>query len=208
MIYIFSYQREQMLKSVVRCLQDKDYLILDDGSDFELPRMIKFPHEGKFGFWKKWAYALDHAKSTKDELFVFMPSDFLQLDLARLESLHLSHRHEPYVYNLIDDGRNKCWNNIPAKPYNQQTIQVGFTDCGFFCNRTALEALEFKMFPISRISFYLRSSTSSGVGRQLTKRLNRLQVKIFKPIKSLALHGDHPSLMHAKERLRNPLLSQ
>lgn len=67
MIFVFSYQREEMLKQVLTDIQGEDFVVLDDGSDFECENMIKFKHEGKQGFWKKWVKAFEIAKK-KEEL--------------------------------------------------------------------------------------------------------------------------------------------
>jgi hypothetical protein len=56
MIFVFSYDREKMLSEVVKPL-GRHFLVLDDGSSFKFDNMVKFPHEGKAGFWKRWAFA-------------------------------------------------------------------------------------------------------------------------------------------------------
>lgn len=208
MIFVFSYDRQEMLSEVVKSISGEHFLILDDGSPFEMDNMVKFPHEGKAGFWKRWAFAFDWARKWDDDLFIFMPDDFLNLDLNRIKELHDLHKHEAYAYNLINDGRFSCW--FPFKPVhiNEDTIQVGFVDCGFFCNREALERLEFRIDPIDPKRFQLKKNISSGVGQQLTNRFNRHGVKMHLPVKSLAYHGDHESKMHPEERNINPLISK
>ena len=51
-------------------------------------------------------------------------------------------------------------------------------------------------------------SKSSGVGYQLSRRLIQLDIPMYKPIKSLAKHGGHESIMHTEERKLNPLKSK
>jgi len=208
MIFIFSYNRAEMLSEVVKAIEGEHFLILDDGSDFESENMVKFKHEGKEGFWKKWKYAFDVAKKSTDELFIFMPDDFTDLQLGDILMLHEQHKHEQYAYNIINDGRDSSWMPFKAVQANDNTIQVGFVDCGFFCNREALKALEFRIDPIDPNRFKLKKNISSGVGQQLTNRFTRHKVKMFKPVKSLAYHGDHPSMMHPEERKLNPLISK
>ena len=207
MIFVFSYDREEMLSKVVKPL-GRHFLVLDDGSSFEFENMVKFPHEGKVGFWKKWSFAFKTAEATNDELFIFMPDDFEHLQVDKIKQLHEQHKHEPYVYNIINDGRDSCWMPFKAIQTNDNTIQVGFTDCGFFCNREALKKLEFRIDPIDPKRFTLKKNISSGVGQQLTNRFTRHKVKMFKPVRSLAFHGDHESKMHEEERKLNPLISR
>jgi len=197
-----------MLRQVLTDINGEAFLVLDDGSDFECENMVMFPHEGKAGFWKKWKYAFDLAQTLDDELFIFIPDDFTGLQLGDILMLHEQHKHEPYAYNIINDGRDSCWMPFKAVQTNEHTIQVGFVDCGFFCNREALKALEFRIDPIDANRFKLKKNISSGVGQQLTNRFTRRGVKMFKPVKSLAYHGDHESLMHPEERKLNPLISK
>ena len=207
MIFVFSYDREEMLSEVVKPL-GRHFLILDDGSSFEFENMVKFPHEGKAGFWKRWAFAFKTAEATNDDLFIFMPDDFQHLQVDKIKQLHELHKHEPYAYNIINDGRLSCWFPFTPKKYNEDTIQVGFVDCGFFCNRESLEKLEFRIDPIDPKRFKTRKNISSGVGQQLTNRFNRHGVKMHLPVKSLAYHGDHDSKMHYEFRKNNPLISK
>jgi len=48
---------------------------------------------------------------------------------------------------------------------------------------------------------------SSGVGMMLSKRMHAAGVKIYKPKKSLAYHGNHESKMHGEHRTNTPLKS-
>jgi len=207
-IFVFSYDRQEMLSEVVKSIFREHFLILDDGSAFELDNMVKFPHEGKQGFWKKWAFAFKTAEATNDDLFIFMPDDFKHLKLDRIKQLHEQHKHEPYAYNIINDGRLTNWFPFEPKHINEHTIQVGFVDCGFFCNREVLEKLDFRIDAIPLSRFNQRKNISSGVGQQLTNRFNRHKVNMYIPVKSLAYHGDHESKMHPEERSINPLISK
>ena len=208
MIFIFSYNREQMLRQMLTDIKGEAFVVLDDGSDFDTENMVKFPHEGKAGFWKKWKHAFEMAEKSDDEIFIFMPDDFERLQMGDILMLHEQHKHEPYVYNIINDGRDSSWMPFTAVQTNEHTIQVGFTDCGFFCNREALKRLEFRIDPISPQRFKQKKNISSGVGQQLTNRFTRHGVKMFKPVRSLAYHGDHESMMHPEERKLNPLISK
>ena len=208
MIFVFSYDRKEMLSKVVESIKGEHFLILDDGSDFEMDNMVKFPHEGKVGFWKRWAFAFKAASASIDDLFIFIPDDFEHLQVDKIKRLHKRHKHEPYAYNIINDGRLSNWFPFEPKQLNDDTIQVGFVDCGFFCNRGALGLLEFRVDPIDPKRFQLKKNISSGVGQQLTNRFNRHGVSMFIPVKSLAYHGDHESKMHPEERSINPLISK
>ena len=63
------------------------------------------------------------------------------------------------------------------------------------------------MIDIPKSRFNIKD-ISSGVGQYLTFAFNKAKVKMFTPIKSLAYHGDHESLMHKEERIKKPLISK
>ena len=209
MIIVFSYQREDMLKQVLNDLKGENVTILDDGSDFKIehPNVIRFKNGGKQKFWEKWFVALKIAEGSDDDLFVFMPSDFLDIDMEAIRQKHEQLKEQPYVHNIINDGRDSCW--LPFRPIkiNEDLVQVGFTDGGFFCNRSALERISFKMAEIDQRRFK-RHDISSGVGQYLTTEFTRRKVPMYRPEKSLAFHGDHPSTMHPDERVKNKLISK
>ncbi len=209
MIFIFSYEREQMLDSLTAELKGENYLILDDGSSYPIKYdMVRFPHEGKAGFYKKWQFALKTAEATKDDFFLFIPSDFQNVQLDEIKRIHEKMKHQAYVYNVINDGREWCWIHKEKEPYNETTDKVYFTDCGFFCNRRALDAIKWRTREVDKKRFKLNPNISSGVGQNLTMQFHTARVPMYMPKKSLATHGDHPSMMHPEHRKTTPLISK
>jgi len=209
MIFVFSYEREQMLKDLTAELKGENFLILDDGSSYPLKDdMIRFPHEGKAGFYKKWQFAFKTAEATKDDFFLFIPSDFQNVQLDEIKRIHETMKHQAYVYNVINDGRDWCWIQKDPEPYNENTYKVYFTDCGFFCNRKALESIDFKIRSVDPKRFKLSPNISSGVGQNLTMQFHTARVPIYMPKMSLAYHGDHQSVMHPEHRKKNQLISR
>lgn len=195
--FVFTYDRPEMLKSVLDTLSDKGITptIKDDA-------ILK---RGKEGFWESWDEVLKECIGVDADIFLFMPDDFLDLDVERVIELHEQFKEKPYIYNIINDGREKIWTSQDVKEYDDNTELVGFTDGGFFCNLWALIKIGFFMDDCYE---FLDKKTSSGVGLSLTYRANRFGVPCYRPIKSLAYHGDHESKMHPTERLKNPLISK
>jgi hypothetical protein len=204
--YITTRNREQMLTQVVEHLNSFGIipLIKDDESNYDIKHPQTFTHRyrGKKGFWITWDEILKDCEKSEAELFVFMPDDFLNLDVERLIALHYEYtKKRAYAYNIINDGRAGQWTGIQEKVIDNETIMSGMVDCGFFCNREAL----------NKIGYYInnpkRIGGSSGVGQQLSMRFLKERILMYKPIKSLATHGEHESIMHKEERKRNPLKS-
>ena len=213
-----------MLKSVLAEIEKYEtihnirYTIIDDGSDFYLDdeNFYQFEHLGKPGFWKLFDYAFKHCKENPADLYVFMPSDVSNIDFGRLINYSKVYSHkrnnssiqEPYCYNLIRDDRECCWNLQKMMEYDLESYQSYFCDCGFFCNDLMLRALNYTVHSVNPSKFLFNEFISSGVGQQLTMRLNHLNIKTFHPKKSLVEHGVHDSLMHPILRKKQPLKSK
>jgi len=209
--YVFTYNRPLMLERVVCHLEGfSNVTIYDDGSDEPLQdeRVVRLPHQGKRNYWKIWNKALHNAENTLADLYIFMPDDFEDLDIDKVLELHHKFKGEGYIYNIINDGRTKQWIGQEPMPIDDFTTRVGFTDCGFFCNRPTLHKLGFYMKDPRDKWFEQGENISSGVGMMLTNRAHRQRIPIYLPKESLAYHGDHESKMHPEERKNNPLRSK
>lgn len=184
--------------------------VYDDGSEVRIkdPRFLYLKHHGKRNYWKVWNKMLHHAENCLADLYIFMPDDFQDIDIERIKELHHQFKHEGYFYNIINDGRVKQWINQEPKPIDDFTTRIGFTDCGFFCNRPALHKLGFYMKDPRDKWFEQGEHISSGVGMMLTNRTHRARIPIYLPKESLAYHGDHESKMNPEERKKNPLISK
>ena len=197
---------------------DQEIVVLDDKSDFDMTEVTDYAdiyqsmeRLGKQKYWQQWRTAFSIARDSDDELFIFMPDDFLKLDYDQIEKLHQQLKVRPYSMNLINDGREECFRAFKPQPQDLdgfEALKVGFNDCGFFCNKKTLKLLQHRIERIDPQRFIWDSSLSSGVGQQLTTRMRGSGVFMLMPVKSLAVHSDHPSIMHPEERKKNPLISK
>jgi hypothetical protein len=179
--------------------------IIDDCSTFP-PMGENFfrtnKRAGKRGFWQLFGFAFSEAKKTKHDYYLFTPDDFLDVDFERIKN-DLKYMPEYFVLNLMRDKREMCWRYFEPQKYNDEVMEVGFTDCGFVTNRATLARLGFEVYP-EHVSL---TATSSGVGKQLTNRLAKIGARFFVPYRSYVSHGEHESKMHPEERKLNPLKS-
>jgi hypothetical protein len=134
-----------------------------------------------------------------------MPDDFQHIDIEAIKRIHATN-NTPYAFNIINDGRRKCWVNVACVDMGYK-YRVGFVDCGFFCGRETLEKIGFYMNRPPKGWFERGENISSGVGMMLSKRMYEARIKVYKPKKSLAFHGEHESKMHKDERIKTPLKS-
>jgi len=222
-INIHSYQRKGMLESLIKEIKDfqakeiheVSFSIIDDGSDFTSSNKCfhQLPHGGKSNFWKLFDYSLKLCKNIDADIYLFIPSDVSHIQFENIFKYHNKYKGfgrtlEAYCYNVTNDGRVKCWGNKRMTVHDEYSFRSYFTDCGFFCPRLTLEKLDFTIHPVEQCRFKMNPNISSGVGQQMTTRLNNLKVKMFIPKKSLCFHGDHDSLMHFEHRKKVPLLSK
>lgn len=198
-----------MLESLINEVSQYDYVVIDDGSSFTLPtNFYQFNHGGKPKFWRMWDYALRMLKDDNSDIFIFTPSDISNINIDNIIERHNQFKHNAYAYNLINDGRKNCWNMIKPFKVDEHTLMVGFTDCGFFCNKNLLNRIGYYVNEINPYRFIHNTSISSGVGQQLTFRMLKAKCLLYTPIQSLVYHGNHESLMHPEERKTNPLISK
>lgn len=228
---IFAYDRSAMLLNLLRQLRGSgkfdSIVVYDDASTFDASEHVQLcteywrndQNQGKRNFWKQWARALEYCKENPADMFVFMPDDFQNLDIDLAVFLHKSivggsgkyaPGQKPYAFNIINCGRTACWTPMHKHSKNVGGVKVsgvGFVDCGFFCNPSALGVLNYNIQEVPA-SWFDSPAKSSGVGMQLSKRFYTAGVSMYQPVKSLAYHGDHESKMHPHERKRNPLISK
>ena len=229
MTIIFTYNRIDMLtntlKEVREAWPDEKILVIDDGSDIDFKEyeflselfkaeILQFKHEGKKGFYKLWDYALHRCEESADSFFTFLPDDYSQIDFAaitntewHLNAVNQTSTNRSWAFKLVNDGRPPQWTTFKEQPYNDELTLINWLDCSFHCNRQALNAIGYYMMPVNQKRFEV-PGRSSGVGEQLTIRMNKAGVPIYRPIKSFAFHGDHDSVMHGEERVINPLISK
>jgi len=199
-------------------LTDEEIVILDDCSKFDIKPYLNYADFyrskdklGKQGYWLQWRTAFSFAYESEDDLYIFMPDDFEKLDLERVKKIHNSLKSRAYSCNIINDGREECFRRYEPRPLTiegEDFKEIGFNDGGFFCNRATLDLLRFRFDEIRPVRFAYDTAISSGVGQQLTNRMRKAGVFMLMPIKSLAIHGDHESVMHPEERKKNPLISR
>lgn len=211
---ISNYERFDMLKSLLTKIKNItisniniDYVVYDDVSSYKLDDpnfIVNDEHRGKIGYWKTFDDMFKYAKNNYHDAYVFIPNDFTKIDFNKIIKYAIKFRNTDYIFNLINDGRLVSWNTIyPIMISNEIRLQY-FTDCGFFTNYQTLNLLDFNIYPI----YSHCDDRGSGVGNQLTGRINELKIPILTPLNSFAFHGEHESLMNKKIRERNKLISR
>ena len=224
LVVIFSYNREEMLLSLLDELTDEDNpietLIIDDGSEWsnrhsihfrKMCSIIRTNHEGKQGFWKKWVMARQIALGSEHDYFLMIPDDISKLNLEAIKAITKQGWDDAvFAVNVINCGRTECWGhfNTAQMPIEVEGIrldEVGFVDCGILTNRHTLMHIDIHEVGAE---WFDRPDKSSGVGFQMTNSLRALGAVMMMPTPGLCYHGDHESQMHGEHRVKTPLTSK
>lgn len=214
LIIIFTYNREEMLLSLVDELGTHDVIIIDDGSEWLKEgspnwesvllyrQIIRTHHEGKKGFWKKWVMARQIALGSGHDYFLFLPDDIKELNLETIEAITKQGWDDNYfAVNVINCNRTECWGYYRTGQedieVNGTTLkEVGFVDCGFLTNRTTMELIDVHEVPPE---WFDRPDKSSGVGSQMSMSMRMIGAKMMMPFPGLCYYDwKHDSVMHPK----------
>lgn len=216
MIFIFSYNRKEMLESLIEELMpfNEYIMVIDDGSDFDINDervgVCKFPHGGKSMWWHTWNEALKIAQSSIDNKFMFLPDDISNLDVKKIKRIRASFSiKERYAYNILNVGNDRGWTRLKRKDCmiaGYESEVSPYVDCGYMTNRETLEVLDWNQDWINPIRFD-REGISSGVGEAQSRAYWLAGVPMYLPKIKLAHHGNHESKMHPIERKKNPLVT-
>lgn len=174
-------------------------------------------HLGKAEFWRTYQTAFSCSRALDPEYVLFLQDDlefeedFVAQALKVFHLLKVSDngRNRPQVMNLYsakDDEPSGRWVNIPRRDVAGLPVRQTqwFDLAAFLLERRVLQELRYRVKPILRDRWAANAGLSSGVGRQLTRRLRSRAVtyQFFPP---LVFHGAASSEMNPEERARRPL---
>ncbi len=166
---------------------------------------------GKRGYFITYQVAFSYAQKSSAERILFLQDDLVfDEQLVRssydlLESLSGEMPGgRPIVLNLYasdDDEEDGRW--IEFRRESHPTLPVRRTQWfdlnGYLVGREVLAALDFRLIPIHQSRWHSDPNLSSGVGRQLTRRLFQ-RADVFQCYPPLIFHGREPSVMNPEAR--------
>jgi len=223
-ILITSYNREAMLKLLLSDIstQKKEYKILvtifDDGSipeynlsDFDVKHIRFYKNNGKRGFWNVVNTIFKYCKNIQAKKFIFIGDDmrlckdFFTKSAKKYDSINDENKICLGLFITNTYRKNPNWTNfLPIEHKNY--YQTQWNDVNFIAEYKFFEKLNFEIHPISAKRFANNSNISSGVGQQISIRLNDQKLSMFHVKKSLISHGDHESKMNPLERINHKII--
>jgi FkbM family methyltransferase len=168
---------------------------------------------GKHEWWRWWNRILADLSATSASTFVMLADDM------RLCRGFFTRARE--LWSSIEDPRKAALflhvdERTPGVGETQwtpvRTRNLGaVSECGwvdgpaFLCERATFEALAWRIDPISLARWRSNQLLGSGVGAQISSRLHRRRLAMYRVNDSLALHDNGASRMNPEARRLHPM---
>jgi len=168
-------------------------------------------HFGKRGFWKMHQTAFSVAAAWRPRLALYLQDDVdLEPDFL-LRALELWHataadllRRVLYLFSSSDDEAGGRWVNFERRDHGSYRLTNWFDLQAFLVDQAFFELLGHRMIPIHPNRWQRQPRVSSGVGRQLTRRLFG-RAHAYQAWPPLVVHGAAPSTMNPEAREQRTL---
>lgn len=163
-------------------------------------------HFGKPNFWKVHQTALLVARAWQPRLALYLQDD-VEFDadlLTRALELWRATARDPlrrvlYLFSSSDDEPSGRWVHYERRDLGACRLTNWFDLQAFLVDRAFFELLDYLMVPIHENRWRRRPVQSSGVGRQLTRRLFE-RAHVYQSWPPLVGHGSAPSTMNPEAR--------
>jgi glycosyltransferase involved in cell wall biosynthesis len=223
-VLITTYNRPEMLYKLLDDIGNnkKDYKVLvavfDDGSTEKLNltgRDVKkigmYPNMGKKKYYVTYNATFSFVRTVNSKYFIYLPDDIsLENDFFdECKRLYESITSENKIcLSILTDSRvnRSHWGYSDPKDLGE-ILQTQWNDLCFICEKNFFELLNYRVNPISPKRWVNNPHISSGVGHQITQRLNNSGKSLYHVKKSLVYHGVHESKMNKNEREENNLIT-
>ena len=219
LVAITSYNRKQSLFNLVSHIMDEsvnvDIIVFDDCSDFEgvntpVFKFIKSPeHRGKAGFWRTFNDIFAYCKEHEYDYYIILPDDvepcpeFVKEAIASYENAGKPICLSPLLTNRSLLPGISRWGRKPIERKDGYYLTHYFDCCGIM-RREFFEALDWHLDPIVP---HPDPHRSSGVGRQITLRLQEQGKRMCHVERTLLTIVPSDSQMNPEERKRHPMVA-
>lgn len=222
-IVITTYNRPVMLNQLLTQLKNQEgdfkikIIILDDNSSeiYDLPNWVTtikfYPNNGKYGFWKIIDKSFKYIKNIQSKYYIYIQDDVTICEdfFNKVVTFYENIKDENKIcLNFFTDSRvtRKNWTDYDPHEFDD-VIKTQWVEFHFIAEKKFFKELNYfiESIPLSR--WDNNKNLSSGVGQQMSVRLNNLGKGMYHTKKSLVFHGNHDSLMNYEERKINQIIS-
>ena len=220
LVAITSYNREESLCPLIINIgaeyENCDFVVFDDRSDAvpflkeseHLKIIISPEHRGKAGFWKTYNDIFAYCKEHEYDYYIILPDDVEPCPDFVNKAIEAYDKAGCICLSLLLTNRS-FWNGFSrwglrnVLPRDWGYLSHYF-DCEGIMKRDFFEALDWHLAPMVHSGDPYRSS---GVGMQITKRLQAKGLRLGHVKQTLLATTEGPSVMNELERKRHPLFA-
>jgi len=235
-VFITTYNRSQRLKILLDDLLQKkgkhklQIVVYDDASTLRYDfidryiekyniEYVKFDfNHGRYRYWRLINYAFKQIRNTKYDYYIMLPDDvtlcneFFKRAINTWEAIR--DNRKICLNLLLDRGRRGIANWTGFKPVKVkyggfEIYRTQWVDLCFIADKRFFKEVRYRVDSIdfSRWQGKDCELLSSGVGAQVSEKLNRSGWHLYQVTDTLVFHGDHPSVMNPEERRRSRLVT-
>ena len=222
-IVITTYNRPMLLQNLINQIEHEiqnfrvKLLVFDDNSTelYDIPEWVTvinfYPNNGKKGFWKIINTSFKFIKNIESKYYVYLQDDVVLCEdfLTEISSIYESIDDDNKIsLEFRTDDRTKRPNWTDFQPVeHKDVLHTQWIELDFICEKKLFDELDYTINPIPPTRWYLNPKLSSGVGHQMSIRLNDRKKNMYHVKKSKVYHGDHDSLMNYDERINTKLVT-
>ncbi len=209
-ILITTYRRPSLLSRLLKNLRVNSenylihYFIYDD----------KVTRNGKKRFWNTINTLWTEVRMQHFDYYFHLQDDIIPCSDFINRTLSIWHGikdPKKICLNLFLDRHRagaKVWSDQkPSIEYFEdlRVLKTQWTDMIFFCEKSFFEKLEWRINPISVERWKRKAPLSSGVGAQISRRLQEMDSSLYLVTDSLVEHFGSESRMNPEVRPKEPL---
>lgn len=170
-------------------------------------------NHGKKGWWRWWSSIMADLRNTQADAYFVLQDDvrlcerFFERALEQWAQIPDPRKASLFLH--LDEqtaARGRAgWTPVNARRVGT-VVLCGWVDLtAFVCTRTLFERLDWRIDPVPTRRWRADALLSSGVGSQVSVRLHRRGLTMYRVDESLTVHGARPSLMNPAARQRWPM---
>lgn len=227
-VVVTTYDRPELLEQLLDDLEREappeglDVRVFDDASPGGYDRVVERlrahgwsytraqARHDKHGWWRWWNTILADLRRAEAQTFVLLQDDmrlchdFFTRALTLWSSISDQKKASLFLHVDADIDKPR-WTLVRPRRLGEVS-ECGWIDFNaFICGRAMFDALSWRVEPISPARWRHDPLLGSGVGAQLSVRLERRGLKMYRTNDSLTLHAEVESRMNPDARRKHPL---
>ena len=234
LVLITTYNRPDFFLNLLKDINGNkeeheiNLLIYNDASIYDYGKATKFLKDnfkdykyivskhshGKPGYWKLIDNAYKEVQNHNFDYVIQLPDDVRLVPGFFSRATNLIGKikdNKKVCLNLLNDARlgKASWTGQKIKSTKVDRLTVyktGWVDMCYIASRDYFKVLDFSIKEVKN-NWTKKPGNSSGVGKQISKRLVNAGYSLYQVHNSFVIHGKHESVMHNGHRKSNPLIT-